>query len=83
MGLLPPARMGSRVMPFLILEDEAMAKRIELVGGPGDGQTMFVERHQRWLVYGDGQALQQYAKNADGSWKPIDQYHHHYRILED
>lgn len=64
-------------------------KQVTLVGGLGDGQTITLGWSRRWYCYTrvigpsqyEGGSLyihEQYAPDADGVWRPIDQYHHHY-----
>jgi len=64
-------------------------KDVTLVGGLGDGHTVRLGWARRWYCFTriigpsqyDGGSLytyQQYAPDADGVWRPIDQYHPHY-----
>lgn len=63
------------------------ANRVTLSGGLGDGHEMIVGFHQRWLCYVVPSAepptipgaaslkWEQYSPDANGVWRPIDQYH--------
>lgn len=72
------------VKPFDIAQNN-----VTLVGGPGDGQTVTIGWLRRWYCYTrvigpiqyDGGSIyiyEQYAPDAEGIWRPIDQYHPHY-----
>ncbi len=69
------------------------ATRVTLVGGLGDGQTIILNpAHRRWLCWAEPSSepttipgaqvirWEQYSPDADGVWRPIDQYHPLYLI---